>query len=62
MNVYAVIERCEDYYYPDYRVVDDRVYLKEEDAKKRLEELVAKENPFCTYSEQFEICDFEVME
>lgn len=62
MKVYAVIERCEDYYYPDYTIVDNRVYLKEEDAKKRLEELVPKENPFRTCPEQFEIHDFEVKE
>lgn len=43
MKVYAVIERCEDYYYPDYMVVDDRVYLKEEDARKRMEELVKED-------------------
>lgn len=57
MKVYAVIEGCEDYYYPDYRVVDNRVYLKKEDAKKRLDELV-KENKWS----EFEIRDFEVME
>lgn len=57
MKVYAVIERCEDYYYPDYRVVDDCVYLKEEDAKKRLDELTNESK----WSE-FEICDFEVKE
>ena len=65
MKVYAVIERCEDYYYPDYMIVDNRVYLKEEDAKKRLEELDgsgAKENPCRTWPEQFEIYDFEVKE
>lgn len=59
MKIYAVIERCEDYYYPDYRIVDDCVYLKEEDAKKRLDELV-KEIP--NWTEQFEIRDFEVKE
>ena len=36
MKVYAVIEKCEDEYYPDYTIVDDCVYLKEKDAKKRL--------------------------
>ena len=58
MKVYAVIERCEDYYYPDYRVVDDCVYLKEEDAKKRMEELVKKN--LGLFPEQFGILDFEV--
>ena len=57
MKVYAVIEGCEDEYYPDYRVVDNCVYLKKEDARRRLDELV-KEN---RYSD-FEIRDFEVME
>lgn len=38
MKVYAVIERCEDGYYSDYTIVDGRVYLKEEDAQKRLKE------------------------
>lgn len=60
MKVYAVIERCEDYYYPDYCVVDDRVYLNEEDAKKRREELVKKN--LGLFPEQFEICEFEVKE
>lgn len=57
MKVYAVIERCSDDYYPDYRIVDDCVYLKEEDAKKRLDELV-KEHHWSEY----EIRDFEVKE
>lgn len=59
MKVYAVIERCEDYYYPDYMVLDNCVYLKEEDAKKRLDELV---KDISHWSEQFEIRDFEVKE
>ena len=42
MKVYAVIERCEDQYYPDYMIADDCVYLKKEDAKKRLKELNKK--------------------
>lgn len=57
MIVYAVTKRCEDDYYPDYVIVDDCVYLKEEDAKKRLDELI-KENPH--WPEQFEIYDFGV--
>ena len=57
MKVYAVIEGCDDGYYPDYMVVDNRVYLKEEDAKKRLEELVEKDSyPI------YEILSFEVKE
>lgn len=55
MKVYAVIEGCEDDYYPDYTIVDNRVYLKEEDAKKRLEELG------CGWS-GYEILSFEVKE
>lgn len=57
MKVYAVTEGCDDEYYPDYRVVDNRVYLKKEEAKKRLDELV-KENQWS----DFEILDFEVKE
>lgn len=57
MKVYAVIEGCDDEYYPDYRVVDNRVYLKKEDAKMRLDELV-KENQWS----DFGILDFEVKE
>lgn len=59
MKVYAVIERCEDEYYPDYTIVDDCVYLKEKDAKKRLKELV-KEKPY--WAEYIEVYDFEVKE
>ncbi len=59
MKVYAVIDRCEDEYYPDYRVVDERVYLKKKDAKKRLKELV-EEQPY--WAEHFEVYDFEVTE
>jgi len=54
MKVYAVIMRCEDNFYSDYTIADDCVYLKEEDAERRLNEMV---NP-----EQFEIYDFEVKE
>ena len=57
MKVYAVIERCSDEYYPDYRVIDNRVYLYKEDAKDRLEGL-KKENRWS----DFEVCDFEVKE
>ena len=57
MRIYAVIERCQDDYYPDYTIVDERVYLKEEDAKKRLNELI-KEHKWSDY----EIYDFEVEE
>ena len=57
MKVYAVIERCEDGFYPDYRVIDNCVYLKKEDAEKRLDELL-KERPWS----DSEICDLEVRE
>ena len=57
MKIYAVIEECSDYYYPDYTIVDDCVYLKEEDAIKRLEELTEKYR----YT-VFKIRDFEVKE
>lgn len=56
MKVYAVVEKCEDDYYPDYTIVDDRVYLKEDDAKKRLEE----RDPAHIW--QLEIYAFEVKE
>lgn len=57
MKVYAVIERCTDDYYPDYTIVNECVYLKKEDAKKKLDELV-KEHKWLDY----EIYDFEVKE
>lgn len=59
MKVYAVIVRCEDNYYPDYQILNDCVYPKEEDAKKRLDELL-KEIP--SGSEEFKIYVFEVKE
>lgn len=59
MKGYAVIMRCEDNYYPDFQILDDCVYLNEEDAKKRLDELL-KEIP--SGSEVFKIYDFEVKE
>ena len=58
MKVYAVIRSCEDDYYPDYQIVDDRVYLKEEDAKKRMEELVKEGRWWSDYK----IYEFEVKE
>jgi len=61
MKIYAVIVRCEDNYYPDYQIVDDRVYLKEEDARKRLDEMV-KDIPYTCWPDQIEIYDFEVRE
>ena len=57
MRIYAIIERCQDDYYPDYTIVDECVYLKEEDAKTRLNELI-KEHKWSDY----EIYDFEVKE
>lgn len=57
MKVYAVIERCDDNYYPDYQIIDDCVYPKEEDAKNRMKEL-AKEHRWS----DFEIRAFEVKE
>lgn len=57
MKIYAVIERCADTCYSDYTIVDECVYLKEEDAKKKFNELV-KKNSWAIY----EIYDFEVKE
>lgn len=57
MKVYAVIERCEDQYYPDYMIVDDCVYLKKKDAKNRLKELNEKNDWI-----DREIYEFEVKE
>lgn len=57
MKVYAVIKRCDDDYYPDYTIVDDRVYLKEEDAKKKLEERIEKK-----YWMDHDIYEFDVIE
>ena len=58
MKVYAVFEKCADDYCSDYDVIaDECVYLKEEDAKKRLEEL-AKKNHWS----EFEVHEFEVKE
>lgn len=59
MKVYAVIEKYGDEYCSDDYdvVVENHVYLEEEDARKRLEELVKKNR----WSE-FEIREFEVKE
>ena len=57
MKMYAVIERCEDQYYPDYMIADGRVYLKKKDAKDRLKELMEKNNWI-----DREIYEFEVKE
>lgn len=57
MKVYAVIERCEDGFYPDYRVTDNYVYLKREDAEKRLNELFKEYHWLDS-----EIYEFEVRE
>lgn len=57
MKVYAVIEKYSDDYSHFDGVVGDHVYLKEEDAKKRMGELV-KEHRWS----DFEIRDFEVKE
>ena len=57
MKVYAVIEGCSDDYYPDYRIVDDCIYLKKKDAMKRMDELIKE----CRWSD-FEIREFGVKE
>lgn len=57
MKVYAVIEGCDDDYYPDYTILDNRVYLKKEDAEKRLKEVASEYWP-----ERYNIYDFEVSE
>lgn len=58
MRVYAVVERYADEYCSDYDViVDKRVYLNEEDAEDRLEELV-KMNRWS----EFKISEYEVKE
>lgn len=38
MKVHAVIERCHDNYYSDYTILDDCVYLDEEDAERVFKE------------------------
>lgn len=59
MKVYAVVERCRDSFYSDYIIIDECVYLKEEDAQKRLNEIIEKK----TYlSDYVEVYDFEVKE
>ena len=55
MKVYAVIEKCADDYNDFDAVVEDCVYLKEGDAKKRMGEL-GKEHRWSKY----EIHEFEV--
>lgn len=57
MKVYAVVMKCRDNFYPDYQVEDDCVYLKEEDAWRKLEELRGE-----IRWADFEIYDFEVKE
>lgn len=57
MKVYAVIEKYADDFSEYDVAVGDHVYLKEEDAKKRLDEL-AKEHRWS----DFEIHVFEVKE
>lgn len=57
MKVYAVIEKYADDFSEYDVVVGDHVYLKEEDAKNRMEEL-AKEHRWS----DFEIRAFEVKE
>ncbi len=58
MKVYAVVEKIGDEYDSEYDVViEDHVYLYEEDARKRLGELVKEKR----WSD-FEIRDFEVKE
>ena len=57
MKIFAVIERCEDQYYPDYMIADGYVYLKKKDAKKRLKELNEKSDWI-----DREIYEFEVKE
>lgn len=59
MKVYAVIRSCEDGYYPEYQIVDDCVYLKEEDAKKRLEEVIKETN---YWPDLYDVCGFVVKE
>lgn len=59
MKVYAVIERCGDNFYPHYVIIDDRVYLNEEDARKRLEEVIKGTN---YWPDLFEVYSFEVKE
>lgn len=34
MKVYAVIKRCDNDFCHDYKVLDNRVYMKKEDAKR----------------------------
>lgn len=57
MKVYAVFEICCDDYSDFDVIVGGHVYLKEEDARKRLEELIEKD-PWS----DFKIRDFEVKE
>ena len=57
MKVYAVFEICCDDCTDFDVIIGDHVYLKEEDAKKRLEELV-EEHHWTDYK----IRDFEVKE
>ncbi len=57
MKVYAVVQKISGEYDEEYEVVTSCLYLKEEDAKKKLDELV-KEHRWS----EFKMRDFEVKE
>lgn len=57
MKVYAAVQKISGEYDEEYEVVTSCLYLKEEDAKKKLDELV-KEHRWS----EFKMHDFEVKE
>ncbi len=64
MRVYAIVNLCEDQYYPDYQVFENRVYANRKDAKARMKALKTEQiNRGCTwYPEDWSLISFELVE
>lgn len=59
MKVYAVIERCHDNYYSDYTILDDCVYLDEEDAERVFKDKLQADN---VVKDDLDTLSFDVIE
>lgn len=64
MRVYAITNLCEDQYYPDYQVFENRVYANRKDAQARMKALKTEQiNSGCTwYPGDWSLISFELVE
>ena len=64
MRVYAIVNLCEDQYYPDYQVFENRVYANRKEAQARMKALKTEEinRGYGWCPDEWSLISFELVE